>query len=254
MTESLFDLSGRVALVTGASRGIGESIARCYAAHGAHVIIASRNLEPCKEVAASICEDGGQASAMACHVGNSEALATTFEEIQKQHGRLDILVNNAATNPFYGHILDTPEASIDKTIEVNLKGYFIASQLAGRMMREQGGGAIINIASINGLSPAPMQSVYSISKAAVISMTKAFAKECGPLGIRVNAILPGLTKTHFAGALFENEKLYDTLKKMTPLGRHAVPDEMAGMALYLASDAGSFTTGAAMVVDGGITI
>lgn len=253
MTHALFDLSGRIALVTGASRGIGESIARCLAAHGAHVIIASRKLGPCEDVAASIREDGGKASALACHIGETASIEAAFEDIKNTHGRLDILVNNAAANPYFGPILDTPESAIDKTIDVNVKGYFLASQMAGRMMRAQKSGAIINVASINALTPAPMQAVYSISKAAVVSMTKAFAKECGAFGIRVNAILPGLTKTDFAGALFEHETVYKQIVSMIPQGRHAVPDELAGAALYLASDAASFTTGATLVVDGGMT-
>ncbi|WP_093095552.1 SDR family oxidoreductase [Shimia aestuarii] len=253
MTDSLFDLTGRVALVTGASRGIGEAIARRLADHGAHVIIASRKIGPCEEVAASIRDNGGKASALTCHIGETASIAAAFGEIAQTHGRLDILVNNAAANPYFGPILDTPESAIDKTIDVNIKGYFLASQMAGRMMRAQKNGVIINVASINALTPAPMQAVYSISKAAVVSMTKAFAKECAAFGIRVNAILPGLTKTDFAGALFEHEGIYKQIISMIPQGRHAVPDELSGAALFLASDAASFTTGTTLVVDGGMT-
>ncbi|MXR70150.1 SDR family oxidoreductase [Shewanella sp. JBTF-M18] len=252
--KSLFDLSGRIALVTGASRGIGASIAELLAAYGAHVIVASRKAEGCQAVAEQIIDNGGSAEAMACHVGDLEAIQATFEQIQAKHGRLDILVNNAATNPYFGHILDTDLNAFNKTMEVNLRGYFFMSVTAGRMMREQGHGVILNTASVNALQPGEMQGIYSISKAAVVSMTKAFAKECAPLGIRCNALLPGFTKTQFAGALFSNDKIYQQLIARIPMGRHAVPNEMAGAVLYLVSDASSYTTGETLVVDGGLTL
>lgn len=252
--QNLFDLTNKIALVTGASRGIGESIAKALAGAGAHVIVSSRKIDDCASVVEAIETDGGSASAFACNVGNMDDIKAIFDHIQATHGRLDILVNNAAANPYYGHILDTPDWAFDKTVEVNLRGYFYMSVEASKMMREQGGGSIINTASINALQPGMLQGIYSVSKAAVVSMTKSFAKECGPLGIRVNALLPGLTKTKFAGALFDNEDVYKMAVSQIPLGTHAVPDQMAGAVLYLASDAASYTTGECIVVDGGMTL
>jgi NAD(P)-dependent dehydrogenase (short-subunit alcohol dehydrogenase family) len=251
MKKDLFDLSGKVALVTGASRGIGEAIARLLAAYGAKVIVSSRKIDGCEAVAASIREQGGEAVAMACHVGEMAQIDAVFDKIKSQFGRLDILVNNAAANPYFGHILDTDLAAYDKTVDVNVRGYFFMSIAAGNMMKEQGGGVILNTASVNGISPGPMQGIYSITKAAVISMTKAFAKECGPLNIRVNALLPGFTETKFASALTSNEKILKTALMQIPLGRTAQPEEMAGTVLYLVSDASSYTTGTTVTVDGG---
>ncbi|HKJ16632.1 MAG TPA: SDR family oxidoreductase [Xanthomonadales bacterium] len=252
--DPLFDLSGRVALVSGASRGIGEAIACTLASHGAHIIVSSRKADGCERVVAKIESEGHSAEAFACHVGDMDQINAIISQAKDRHGKLDILVNNAAANPYFGHILDTPLEAFEKTCEVNLRGYFYMSALAGRVMREQGGGVILNTASVNGLRPPPMQGIYSITKAAIINMTKAFARECGPLGIRVNALLPGLTKTQFAGALFENEAIYKKWMELIPLGRHAEPEEMVGAALYLVSDAGRYTTGECLVVDGGLTI
>lgn len=254
MATDLFNLSGKTALVSGASRGIGESIARLLADQGAHVIVSSRKLEDCQAVAGSIVANGGSAEAFACHVGSMEDIAAIFAHIRATHGTLDICVNNAAANPYFGHILDTDLGAFNKTVEVNVRGYFFMSVEAGKLMRDNGGGCIVNTASINGLQPGPMQGIYSITKAAVINMTRAFAKECAPLGIRCNALLPGLTKTKFAGALFSHDEIYQEAIKMIPMGRHADPDEMAGTVLYLVSDASSYTTGECIVVDGGMTI
>ncbi|MBU2877206.1 MULTISPECIES: SDR family oxidoreductase [Aliiglaciecola] len=252
MNKNLFDLTGKVALVTGASRGIGESIARLLAAYGAEVIVSSRKIDGCEVIAQSIRDNGGKAHAMACHVGEIAQIDATFAQIKEQFGQLDILVNNAAANPFFGHILDTDLAAYDKTVDVNIRGYFFMSVAAGKMMKEQGGGVILNTASVNALSPGDMQGIYSISKAAVVSMTKAFAKECGSLNIRVNALLPGLTDTKFASALTTNDKILKQALQIIPLGRVADPDEMAGTVLYLVSDASSYTTGTTVVVDGGM--
>ena len=252
MRKNLFDLSGRVALVTGASRGIGEATARLLAQHGAHVIVSSRKQEACDAVAASIREEGGDASAFACHVGAMEQITAIFEHVREQHGRLDILVNNAATNPYFGHVLDTDLGAYTKTVDVNVRGYFFMSIEAGKLMRDNGGGAIVNVASINGVSPGNMQAIYSITKGAVINMTKAFAKECAQHNIRCNALLPGLTKTRFASALFENEDVRKGVMTSIPMQRHAEPEEMAGTILYLASDASSYATGTCVNVDGGL--
>mgnify|MGYP001057050767 CR=1 len=252
MASNLFDLTGKIALVTGASRGIGEAIAKLLAQHGAHVIVSSRKQEQCEEVAKEIREAGGKASAFACHVGDMAQIDAIHDYVQKEFGRLDILVNNAATNPYFGHILDTDLGAFQKTVDVNLRGYFFMSVKFGKMMRDQGGGAIVNTASVNGIVPGPMQGIYSITKAAVINMTKAFAKECGQYNIRVNALLPGFTETKFAGALFENKDIYNRVVSNIPLGRSAKPEEMAGTVLYLVSDAASFTNGACIIVDGGM--
>ncbi len=259
MTTNLFDLTGKVALVTGASRGIGEAIAKLLAEQGAHTIVSSRRAESCDQVVADIIASGGSAETMACHIGEMDNVTATFEAIKAKHGKLDILVNNAAANPYFGHILDTDLGAFNKTVDVNIRGYFFMSIEAGKLMREsfangQGGGVIINTASVNGLTPGMKQGIYSITKAAVINMTKSFAKECAPFGIRVNALLPGLTKTKFAGALFENEDMHKMAMSTIPMRRHAEPEEMAGTVLYLASDASSYTTGECIVVDGGFTV
>lgn len=241
-------------MVTGASRGIGEAIAKLLAEQGAHVIVTSRKVEGCQEVVKAIEEAGNSAEAQACHVGNMEDITNIFDYVKREHGRLDILVNNAATNPYFGHILDTDLGAYNKTVDVNIRGYFFMSIEAGKLMREQGKGVIVNTASVNGLNPGLAQGIYSITKAAVINMTKAFAKECAAFGIRCNALLPGLTKTKFAGALFSNDEILKAAMKEIPLGRHAEPEEMAGTVLYLVSDASSYTNGECIVVDGGMTI
>ena len=253
MATTLFDLQGKIALVTGASRGIGESIAKLLGEQGAHVIVSSRKLEDCQSVADSIAAAGGSAEALACHVGNMDDIANCFAHIKSVHGKLDILINNAATNPYFGDILDTDLGAYTKTVDVNIRGYFFMCIEGGKLMRDNGGGSIVNTASINALKPGPMQGIYSISKAAVVNMTQALAKECGKHGIRVNALLPGLTKTKFAGALFSNDDIYQSAIANIPLHRHAEPDEMAGTVLYLVSDASSYTTGECIVVDGGFT-
>ncbi len=252
MSESdLFDLSGRVALVTGASRGIGESIARLLAAHGAHVVVSSRKLDACETVAESIRADGGEATALACHTGDLEQIEALFDAIRERFGKLQVLVNNAATNPYFGHITDTDLAAYDKTVDVNIRGYFFMSARGAKLMQESGGGSIINVASVNGVRPGMYQGIYSITKGAVINMTQAFAKECAPMGVRANALLPGLTDTRFASALTSNEAVLKTFMPLVPMNRVAQPSEMAGAVLYLASDASSYTTGSSLVVDGG---
>jgi aminoglycoside phosphotransferase (APT) family kinase protein/NAD(P)-dependent dehydrogenase (short-subunit alcohol dehydrogenase family) len=252
LTSDAFRLDGKVAVITGSSRGIGEATARLFANQGAHVVVSSRRLESCEAVAQSIREAGGQATAMACHVGTPEAREALIQATLEKFGRVDILINNAATNPYFGHILDTPTSTAEKTISVNLSGFFHMSQLAGRAMREQGGGVIINTASVNGVRPAEYQGIYSITKGAIINMTQAFAKECAADGIRVNAVLPGLTETKFASALTQNEGLLKTVLPLIPQGRVADPAEIAPAFLYLASAASSYVTGICLTVDGGM--
>ena len=254
MGTNLFDLTGKIALVTGASGGIGESIAKLLAEQGAHVIVSSRKIDGCQVVADAITAAGGSAEALACHVGNMADIEACFTHIKQVHGKLDILINNAATNPYFGDILDTDLGAYTKTVDVNIRGYFFMCVEGGKMMRDNGGGAIVNTASINALQPGPLQGIYSISKAAVVNMTKAFAKECGRHNIRVNALLPGMTKTQFAGALFSDEKIYNQAIAAIPMHRHAEPDEMAGTVLYLVSNASSYTNGECIVVDGGLTL
>ncbi|WP_320819474.1 SDR family oxidoreductase [Thalassolituus sp.] len=248
---SLFDLTGRVALVTGASRGIGESIAKLLAAAGAHVIVSSRKVDDCQLVANAINEAGGSAEALACHIGEMDQIEACFSAIETKHGKLDILVNNAAANPYFGHILDTDLGAYSKTVDVNIRGYFFMCVKGGNLMKKNGGGSIINVASVNGVVPGDLQGIYSITKSSVIAMTKAFAKECAQLGIRVNALLPGLTDTKFASALTKNDAILKHAMMHIPMKRVAMPEEMAGTVLYLASDAASYTTGTCINVDGG---
>lgn len=254
MNTNPFGLKGRVALVTGASRGIGESIARLLAAQGAHVIVSSRKVVDCERVVEGIRDAGGSAEALACHIGEMDQVRDTFAKIRAIHGKLDILVNNAATNPYFGHILDTDLGAFQKTVDVNIRGYFFMSVEAAKLMREKGGGSIVNVASVNGVIPGPMQGIYSITKAAVISMTQAFARECAGLNIRVNALLPGMTDTKFAAALVKNDAIRNTALQHVAMNRVAQPDEMAGAVLYLVSDAASYTTGTCINVDGGYLI
>ncbi|MCI2285776.1 SDR family oxidoreductase [Colwellia sp. MSW7] len=254
MNSTLFDLTGKIALVTGASRGIGESIAKLLAQQGAHVIVSGRKVDDCQTVVDSIIEAGGSAQAIACHIGEMEQIESIFEQISSQHGRLDILVNNAAANPYFGHILDTDLNAFQKTVDVNIRGYFFMSTTGAKLMKENDGGAIVNVASINGVIPGDYQGIYSITKAAVISMTKAFAKECAQFNIRVNALLPGGTDTKFASTLVNNPKILEQLMHHVPMKRVAQPDEMAGTVLYLVSNASSYTTGTAINVDGGYLI
>jgi NAD(P)-dependent dehydrogenase (short-subunit alcohol dehydrogenase family) len=249
-----FDLTGKIAIVSGASRGIGESIAHALAAHGAHVICASRKLEGCEAVASEIRSRGFSAEARACHIGELAAIDALYAYVRERHGRLDILVNNAAANPYFGSIADTDAGAFQKTVDVNIRGYFFMSSGAVKLMQQHGGGAIVNVASVNGLLPGPLQGIYSITKAAVLSMTECFARECAPLGVRVNALAPGVTDTKFASTLVNTPAIRDGLMPHVPLARVAQPSEMAGAVLYLVSPAASYTTGATLVVDGGYLV
>jgi NAD(P)-dependent dehydrogenase (short-subunit alcohol dehydrogenase family) len=251
MSDALFDLAGRTALVSGASRGIGASIAGLLAQHGAHVVCASRKRESCEEVASAIRAAGGSAEAQAMHVGDPASIEALFATLDAAGRAPSILVNNAAANPYFGPALDMDLAAYEKTVEVNLRGYFWTTVQAARRMKDHGGGAIINIASVNARRAAFGQLVYSMTKAGIVNMTEGFAKELAAHGIRVNAILPGLTDTKFASALTGNPKILDMMLRMIPLQRVAQPDEIAPMALFLAAPAAAYVTGAVFAVDGG---
>ena len=244
-------LKDKVIVITGASRGIGEAIARACVEAGARVCLASRKQADLERVAASL---GERAIAVACHTGKADDVDAMVARTVEKLGRVDGLVNNAATNPYFGPLVDTPDAAIDKTIEVNVKGYLYCARALVKHARARGGTAsLVNIASIAGLRSAPMQGIYGATKAAVISMTQTMAFELGSSGIRVNAIAPGLVETKFASAIVGNPMLRDHVVNRTPLARHAQPSEIAGAAVYLLSDASSFTTGSVLTVDGGYT-
>jgi NAD(P)-dependent dehydrogenase (short-subunit alcohol dehydrogenase family) len=245
-------LKDKVIVITGASRGIGEAIARACVEAGAKVALASRKQADLERVASSLPAE--RAIAIACHTGKSDEVDALFARALDRFGRVDGLVNNAATNPYFGPLIDTPDAAIDKTFEVNVKGYlYCARALVKHARTRDGGGAIVNIASIAGIRAALMQGIYGATKAAVISMTQTLAAELGSSKIRVNAIAPGLVETKFASALVNNPAILDRIVGRTPIGRHAQPPELAGAAVYLLSDAASFTTGTTLVVDGGLT-
>jgi len=249
---SHISLADKVIVVTGASRGIGEAIAAACVDAGARVVLASRKQGDLDAVAARL---GDRAVALACHTGKPDDVEALFGRAVERFGRVDGLVNNAATNPHFGPMIECGESAIDKTFEVNVKGYFFCARTLIAHARQRGGGAsIVNIASIMGQRAAPMQGVYGMTKAAVISMTQTLAFEMGSSGVRVNAIAPGLIETKFASAIVANPQLRNHIVGRTPLGRHAQPVEVAGAAVFLLSDAASFVTGTTLVVDGGATV
>jgi NAD(P)-dependent dehydrogenase (short-subunit alcohol dehydrogenase family) len=245
-------LKDKVIVITGASRGIGEAIARACVEAGAKVALASRKQADLERVASSLPAE--RAVAISCHTGKPAEVEAMFARAVDRFGHVDGLVNNAATNPYFGPLIDTPDAAIDKTFEVNVKGYlYCVRALVKHARTRDGSAAIVNIASIAGIRAAMMQGIYGATKAAVISMTQTLASELGSSKIRVNAIAPGLVETRFASALVNNPAILDRIVSRTPIGRHAQPPELAGAAVYLLSDAASFTTGTTLVVDGGVT-
>lgn len=246
-----FDLSGKVALVTGASRGIGESIARSYAKAGAKVVLCSRKQPPLDEVAESIEAEGGEALAVAGHTGDAEAVEGVVRRAVETFGGIDIVVNNAATNPHFGPMLMAEDSHWDKTLDVNVKGYFRVIKACHEALKARGGGRVINVASIAGTTPQPGMGVYCVSKAAVIMMTKQLAVELATDSITCNAIAPGFVKTRFSSAIWGSEAINDAVLGNIPLGRMANPDEIAALALYLASDQSAFMTGSVLLCDGG---
>jgi NAD(P)-dependent dehydrogenase (short-subunit alcohol dehydrogenase family) len=247
------DLKGKVAVVNGGSRGIGEAIARGLAACGAEVVLSSRKLESVQEVADSIIADGAKAVARACHAGHLDEIEALFEGVRKDFGRLDILINNAATNPFYGPAAELPPDAFNKTVDVNLKGPYYMMSHAVPLMAESGGGSVVNVASIAALMSMSGQAVYSMTKAGLVSLTKSFARDYGRMGIRVNAILPGVVETRFAAALVEDPGIQKRLSRL-PVPRAGQPEDMVGGVLYLVSDNAAYTTGTTLIMDGGMTL
>jgi NAD(P)-dependent dehydrogenase (short-subunit alcohol dehydrogenase family) len=248
-----FDLTGKVAIVTGSSKGIGKSIAQGLAENGAKVVISSRKQDAVVTVAKDFKDKGWEATGIACHIGDKSQCENLISQTMDTYGRIDILVNNAAINPYYGPLEGSDEAIFDKIMNVNVKAPWLLSNLAQAHMKENGG-SIINIASVEGIHPGFRLGLYSMTKAALIMMTKNQAKEWGRYGIRSNAVCPGLIKTKFSESLWSNEKLVAGYNQMVPLQRMAEPDEMAGLVMLLASDAGSYMTGGVYVADGGYLI
>jgi NAD(P)-dependent dehydrogenase (short-subunit alcohol dehydrogenase family) len=250
-----FRLDGQVAIITGASRGIGEAMARAMSAAGASVVLAARKPEALEAVAQQLRDAGGKALAVPTHTGRPEAVAALVDAALKAFGKVDILVNNAATNPHFGPMITADETVFQKTVDTNLKGTFeLSRRVAVHLQERQAPGCILNISSVLGMQSSAMMGVYGVTKAGLISMTKTMAQELGPLGIRVNAVAPGLIKTQFASALTENETTRDQAVSRTPLGRLGAPEDLGNAAVFLCSDAARFITGHVLVVDGGLTL
>jgi NAD(P)-dependent dehydrogenase (short-subunit alcohol dehydrogenase family) len=250
-SQDRFRLDGRVALVTGASRGIGSAIAEALAEQGAQVVLSSRKQADLDVEAERINQRFPlRAVAIAAHAGRTEDLQQLVDEAMKRVGRIDILVNNAATNPYFGPVLGADLGAWDKTFEVNLRGVFVLTKLVYDASMEKNGGAVVNVASIGGLRPGLGLGVYNITKAGVIMLTRQLARELGGT-VRVNAVAPGLVKTRFAEALWGNEAIMERVLASNPMGRIGMPDEIAGAVAFLASDAASYINGEVLVIDGG---
>ena len=249
-----FSLAEQHALITGGTRGIGLAIARGFLEAGARVTICSRRQENVDGAVQELSEFGDRVLGVAAHVGKANDLEGLLDTAEERFGSVQILVNNAGTNPYYGPIIDSDEAAWDKTMEVNLKGPYMLSRRVARRMVAAGGGSIINIASVAGHIASPMQGIYSISKAGVIMLTKVMARELGSQGVRVNCICPGVIKTRLSEALWADPQAEKQAAALKALGRVGTTDELIGAALYFASDAASFTTGAVLNVDGGMVI
>jgi NAD(P)-dependent dehydrogenase (short-subunit alcohol dehydrogenase family) len=252
--KNTFDLTNKVAVITGASKGIGEAIARIYATYGAKVVISSRKQADLDELAAEINAEGGKCVGIAANTGDMAQLRNLVDKSVEIYGGIDILVNNAATNPVYGPSLDCSESAFDKIMQVNVKAPFELAKMVHPIMKSRGGGSIINISSIAGTTPDPGLGMYSLSKASLNMLTKVLAKEWGTDGIRVNAIAPGLIKTKFSQALWDNEKTLAHFTKNLPIARMGGVEEISPMALYLASAASGYTTGGIFAIDGGTII
>lgn len=249
--ETLFRLDGKVALVTGASKGIGEAIARGMAAQGAQVVVSSRKQEAVDAVAESIRADGGDAVGIAANIGKFPDTYDIVDKTIAHYGGIDIIVNNAAANPVFGPIEGTEERAFNKIMDVNVKGPFEICKRALPSMQARGGGSVINISSIGGIKPERMIGVYSASKAALINLSQSMAQDWGQYNIRVNVVCPGLIKTKFSSALWHNDALVEHFLQRTPLGRLGESQDLAGIAVFLASDASAYCTGGVFMVDGG---
>ena len=249
-----FKLDGKVAIITGASKGIGEAIALALGQAGARIVVSSRKQDAVDATAQQLREAGIDAIAIAANTGNLAEIQQLAEGTIQHYGGIDILVNNAATNPVFGPVEQTDAMAFDKIMAVNVKGPFELAKLALPSMQARGGGSIINISSIGGISPEPFLGIYSVSKSALVMLTKVMAKEWGHNGIRANVICPGLIKTKFSQALWGNEKLLQHVLQQLPAGRVGTVEEIAGLALFLASSAASYCTGAVFTADGGHTI
>ena len=249
-----FNLEGKVAIITGSSKGIGKAIAKGLAENGAQVVISSRSQEACDSVVAEFKKEGLSAIGIVCHVGKDDQRKQLVSKTIAAFGRIDILVNNAATNPVYSPIEEIDPVIFDKIMEINVKAPWALSNLVLPHLQANKNGSIINIASVEALTPGYGLGVYSTSKAAILMLTKNQAKEWGTYGIKVNAICPGLIKTKFSAALWQNEKMLHKLEKSIPSGRMGKPEEMVGLACLLASNAGNYMTGGVYTADGGYMI
>ncbi|MBX7165440.1 MAG: glucose 1-dehydrogenase [Pirellulales bacterium] len=252
--RKMFDLTGKVAIVTGASKGIGEGIARGLAQFGAKVVVSSRKQEAVDEVAASLKAEGHDAFGVACHVGDLAQLDKLVSDTLAHYGGVDILVNNAAANPVFGPVIHTDVSAYNKIMDVNVRGPFELAKKVFESMSSRGGGSIINISSIGGLRPEPGLGIYSVSKTALLGLTKVLATEWGPAKIRVNAVCPGLVKTKFSQALWASDEILKHFLETVPLGYVAQPDEIVPLCAFLASPASAYCTGGVFVIDGGHTI
>ena len=249
-----FNLEGKVAIITGSSKGIGKAIAKGMAENGAQVVISSRSQEACDEVVAEFKKEGLKAVGIACHIGKENQRKNLVDKAIEAFGRIDVLVNNAAINPTFGPIEDVDPAIFDKIMDVNVKAPWSLSNLVLPHLQKNKNGSIINIASVEALTPGFGLGLYSTSKAAILMLSKNQAKEWGKYGIRANAICPGLIKTKFSAALWQNEKILSKIEKTIPSGRMGNPEEIAGLACLLASDAGAYMTGGVYTADGGYMI
>jgi dehydrogenase/reductase SDR family protein 4 len=249
-----FNLKGKVAIITGSSKGIGKAIAKALAEQGAQVVISSRSQEACYEVAAAFTAEGLKAVGIASHIGKEDQRKNLVNKTIEAFGRIDILVNNAAINPVFGPIEDVDPEIFDKIMDVNVKAPWSLSNLVLPHFQANKKGSIINIASVEALTPGFGLGLYSTSKAAILMLTKNQAKEWGRYGVNANAICPGLIKTKFSAALWTNEKMLNKLEKSIPSGRMGMPEEMVGLACLLASDAGNYMTGGVYTADGGYMI
>ncbi len=254
MSKSLFDLSGKVAIITGSTKGIGRAIAEALARAGAKVVISSRKADSCEEVAASIRSEGGEAAAIACHIGKREDVEHLVSETKNQFGQIDILVCNAAVNPYYGPTAGLTDDAFAKVIDSNVRSNIWLCNLVLPAMAERKDGSIIIVSSIGGLKGSLNLGIYAISKAADFQLARNLAVEWGPRNIRVNCIAPGLVRTDFARALWDNPEALAKTEAATPLRRIGEPEDIAGAAVYLASPASRWMTGQVIVIDGGVTI